>query len=73
MLNDGTSISTKDNLTAVKSSQWPELNFNELLNQKNIMFERYDFLMRTGSVNIAASILEGINILDSLIAQKSLK
>ena len=73
MSDDGVSITTNVTNSPVNATKWDDMNFNELLNQKNIMFDRYDFMVRMGNSSVAKSILEGINTLDSLIAQKALK
>lgn len=73
MSDDGVSISTSVGNNAVQSARWSDMNFNELLGQKNIMFDRYEFMVRMGNSSAAKSLLEGINTLDSLIAQKALK
>lgn len=73
MLDDGVSISTSVGNNAINSARWSDMNFNELLDQKNIMFDRYEFMVRMGNAGVAKSLLEGINTLDSLIAQKALK
>ena len=73
MSDDGVSISTSVGNNAINSARWSDMNFNELLDQKNIMFDRYEFMVRMGNALVAKSLLEGINTLDSLIAQKALK
>lgn len=71
-MSDGVSITTAVVEHKVESNKWTEMNFSELLNQKNIMFQRYEYLLQIESP-AAANLLEGINTLDSLIAQKSQK
>ena len=71
-MSDGVVITTSTNEHKVDSARWEDMNFSELLNQKNILFQRYEYLLQIGSP-AAKNILEGINTLDVLIAQKSLK
>lgn len=71
-MSDGVVITTSTNEHKVDSARWEDMNFSELLNQKNILFQRYEYLLQIGSP-AAKNILEGINALDVLIAQKSLK
>ena len=71
-MSDGVVITTSTNEHKVDSARWEDMNFSELLNQKNILFQRYEYLLQIGSP-AAKNILEGINALDALIAQKSLK
>ena len=72
-MEDGVIISTSTNNNDIDSTRWADMNFNELLEQKNILFNRYDFLVRVGAAEAAKKLLEGINSVDSFIAQKSLK
>ena len=71
-MSDGVVITTSTNEHKVDATRWEDMNFSELLNQKNIMFQRYEYLLQIESP-AAKNILEGINALDALIAQKSLK
>lgn len=71
-MSDGVTITTSVIENKVASDRWTEMNFSELLNQKNILFQRYEYLLQIESP-AASKLLEGINNLDSLIAQKSLK
>ncbi len=71
-MSDGVTISTSIIDKKVESDKWSEMNFSELLNQKNILFQRYEYLLQIESP-AAVKMLEGINNLDSLIAQKSQK
>lgn len=71
-MSDGVVITTSTNEHKVDSARWEDMNFSELLNQKNILFQRYEYLLQIESP-AAKNILEGINALDVLIAQKSLK
>ncbi len=52
----------------VKPEQWKEMNFDQLLEQKNIMYNRLEFLMSKGHKELAAALLNGINQLDAQIA-----
>ena len=71
-MSDGVTITTRVIEHKVESDKWAEMNFSELLNQKNILFQRYEYLLQIESP-AASKLLEGVNNLDSLIAQKSQK
>lgn len=72
-MEDGVTITTLVRTQAVETSRWADLNFSELLEQKNIMFNRYEYLVNIGNGPAAKGILEGINKLDVIIAQKTVK
>ena len=73
-MSDGVSISTGVNVHIVDSARWPDMNFSELLSQKGILFNRYEYLVQAGvNPTAAKNVLDGINLIDSLIAQKSIK
>ncbi len=57
-----------DETLKVRPDQWKEMNFDQLLEQKNIMFNRYEFLASKGHRELASQVLQGINSLDALIA-----
>lgn len=72
-MSDGVAITTSVLEHTVNSKKWEEMNFSELLNQKNILFARYEYLTQAGNPIAAQSILGGIHKVDALIAQKSQK
>jgi hypothetical protein len=72
-MSDGVTITTCVNKGAVDSTRWKDLNFTELVNQKTIMLDRYDYLYQQGNTAVAMQVLNGITLLESLIEQKMLK
>jgi len=70
---DGVAITTNVQLSKVDATKWDEMNFNELLEQKSVMLDRYEYLVSIGSNFAAKQVVEGITTLDSFIAQKTLK
>lgn len=67
---DGVTISTSEQNNAIDSSKWSEMNFHELLLQKNILLDRYDYVMSIGNNFAAKQLAEGIINLDSIISTK---
>ena len=65
-----TVISTQTNLRAVQSEKWEKMSVNELLDQKSIMFNRYEFLLTSENPEQAKQILNGINRLENLIQER---
>jgi hypothetical protein len=51
----------------VKPEEWHQMTPDQLIDQKSIMLDRYDFLLRKGYSANAQLLLEGIAKLDSLI------
>lgn len=51
----------------VKPGEWETMTADQLITQKSLMLDRYDFLMSKGYKDGAKMILEGIAKLDSLI------
>lgn len=70
---DGVAISTVVNTHTVNTAQWNSMNFSQLIEQKNLMYSRYDYLFQNGNANAAQSIMNGIMQLDSLIQSRMLK
>lgn len=68
-----TVISTAANVNLVNSSKWEEMTFSDLLEQKNILMNRYEFLMQQENTTYAAAIVQGIQQLDAIIQTKTLK
>lgn len=70
---DGVQISTlpKQNSSAITPANWNNLNFSELLEQKNILIRRFDAFAENGNKEAASMVNDGINKLDELIKQKS--
>lgn len=54
---------------SVDASRWSEMSVNELIEQRNRMFDRYDF-MTSKKQNVTA-IIDGINSLDRHILFKN--
>ena len=73
MTKDGTVISTAANSNAVESSKWDEMNFSDLMEQKNILMNRYEFIMQQENKSYAPLIIEGLLRLEALIQTKTLK
>lgn len=63
-------ISTLNNLQKVNSEKWEEMGFSDLVDQKNIMLDRYDFIVSQGNHQLASQLLTGINRLEQLIQSK---
>ena len=51
----------------VKPAEWSSMTADQLIGQKSIMLDRYDFLIRKGYEQQAKLLIEGIERLDSLI------
>jgi hypothetical protein len=51
----------------IKPDEWEQMSADQLIMQKSIMLDRYEFLARRGYQVPAQMMLEGINKLDSLI------
>jgi len=51
----------------VKPNEWDQMTPDQLIGQKTIMLDRYEFMIRKGYKQQAQMILEGIAKLDSLI------
>lgn len=63
-------ISTLNNLQKINSEKWEEMGFSDLVDQKNIMLDRYDFIVSQGNHQLASQMLTGINRLEQLIQSK---
>ena len=69
---DGVVISTNgSSSSAVDATRWDSMSFNELVEQRNIMFGRYDFMIQQGNKEVANKMLEGLAVLEGLIAIKA--
>lgn len=53
----------------VKPDEWEQMSADQLITQKSIMLDRYEFLVRKGYQAPAQMLLEGIARLDALILQ----
>jgi hypothetical protein len=51
----------------VTPDEWPAMTPDQLISQKTIMLDRYEFFISKGYVMPAKMMLEGIEFLDSLI------
>jgi len=51
----------------VKPNEWDQMTPDQLITQKTIMLDRYEFMIRKGYKQQAQMMLEGIARLDSLI------
>lgn len=51
----------------VKPEEWETMSFDQLMTQKNIMLERYEFLSAKGYTDIARTLWDGIQRLDSIL------
>jgi hypothetical protein len=70
---DGVQISTLTPTSGnvITPERWANLNFTELLEQKNILIKRFDSFSENGNKEAAALVFQGITELDSLIQAKS--
>ena len=69
---DGVVISTGGSTnSAIDATRWDSMSFNELIEQKNIMFGRYDFMIQQGNREVANKMLEGLTVLEGLIVAKA--
>jgi hypothetical protein len=66
-------ISTYSNTKPVDAAKWNDLSINELFDQRNIMYDRLEFVCSQDSANeyVKNLMIDGINKLEALIAQKS--
>jgi len=60
---------TQESKSIVPEDQWPELALDELITQKNILYDRWEFLHSKGNVG-AKVFVQGIEKLDQLIQAK---
>ena len=51
----------------VKPEDWETMSFDQLMAQKTIMLDRYEFLINKGYTQQATILYEGIAKLDSLM------
>lgn len=68
-----TVISTAVNTNLVDSSKWEEMNFSDLIEQKNILMNRYEFIMQQENKSYAPVLIQGIQQIEALIQTKTLK
>ncbi len=68
-----TVISTATNVNLVDSSRWEEMTFSDLIEQKNIMMNRYEFIMQQENKSYADQLIQGIQRIEELIQTKTLK
>lgn len=68
-----TVISTAVNTNLVDSSKWEEMNFSDLIEQKNILMNRYEFIMQQENKSYAPVLIHGIQQIEALIQTKTLK
>ena len=68
-----TVISTATNTNLVDSSKWEEMTFSDLIEQKNILMNRYEFIMQQENKSYAAVLIQGIQQVDALIQTKTVK
>lgn len=68
-----TVISTAVNTDLVNSSKWEEMNFSDLMEQKNILMNRYEFIMQQENKSYAPALIQGIQQIEALIQTKTLK
>lgn len=55
--------------TMISRDQWNELNFTELLDQKNILYDRWEYLTRSGNL-LAKEFAVFLTDIDTLIQTK---
>ena len=67
---DGTVISTLNIDHIVDSNRWEDMNFSELIEQKRILFNRYEYLMKLENKQAAKGLVEGLERLETIIARK---
>jgi hypothetical protein len=58
-----------EEVTLVDPQQWPDLSYIELCDQRTIMYDKYEFLVRAKK-DYANVVLEGIHRLEGIISQK---
>jgi len=51
----------------IKPTEWENMSFDQLMAQKTIMLDRYEFLIRRGYEQQSKFLIEGITKLDSLL------
>jgi len=51
----------------VKPDEWESMTFDQLLTQKSILLDRYEFMVAKGYTQPAKLMLEGIAKIDALI------
>jgi hypothetical protein len=57
---DGVVISTKTQNNSVNSKKWNEMSYNELLEQKNVLSNRFDYYYTHNLPDVANQILKGL-------------
>lgn len=60
---------TQEKKTIIPRDQWPELSIDDLISQKNILYDRWEFLHSKGNPG-AKQFVEAIEKLDELIQSK---
>lgn len=53
----------------ITPAEWESMTFDQLLTQKSILLDRYEFMVRKGYSQPAGLMLEGINMIDALITK----
>lgn len=68
-----TVISTVANANLVDSTRWEDMTFSELIEQKNVLMNRYEFLMQQENKSYVGPLIQGIQQIDALIQTKTIK
>lgn len=68
-----TVISTAANTNLVDSTRWEDMTFSELIEQKNVLMNRYEFLMQQENKSYVGPLIQGIQQIDALIQTKTIK
>lgn len=55
----------------VRSDEWEHMSYDELVEQRIIMTDRYDYLMRIEQFTIAEQVEQGLERLENLIKSKT--
>lgn len=54
-------------MNKVKPDQWSDMSFDQLMEQKSVMLDRYEFFISKGYKEPAALIVQGIEKIDAII------
>lgn len=60
---------TQEKKSIIPREQWPDLTIDDLISQKNILYDRWEFLQSKGNIG-AKQFVEAIEKIEELIQNK---
>jgi hypothetical protein len=60
---------TREKRSIIPRDQWPDLTIDDLISQKNILYDRWEFLQSKGNIG-AKQFVEAIEKIEELIQNK---